>query len=74
MTPNLELLADGHVSLSASGDTCALLSDEQTAVCDAEEDVDMDMRAPYIPMSGEDDLIFGIGPPVPLMDEIENTT
>ena len=43
----------------------------QTKMLDAEE-IDLDMRAPFIPMPGEDAVLFQLAQPVPLMDDCEN--
>ena len=68
--PNLEALADNPKRrMSVSIDKKLL--EQQTAAFLDNDDIDMDMRAPYIPMSGDEDLIFSTVPPIPLIDEMD---
>ena len=50
------------------------LDDRSITPCDVIDDVDMEMRAPYIPMSGEEDNIFGMASVTPLVDDVESST
>ena len=47
--------------------------DRSITPCDVIDDVDMEMRAPYIPMSGEEDNIFGMASVTPLVDDMESS-
>lgn len=64
-TPNLEQLTDRGQHEVTRG---------QTMFPPEMEDIDMTYRAPFIPMSGEEDLEFNTVPPVPLIDDHYNAT